>query len=370
MAGPDRRTHPALSVRLHEQAQRFEFSQLVRLVELAAAQGAWPEVSGRDPLGFEPPVRREALRLRAHAALTFPDTEVVSLTLPDAGDGAGDDPRMPRQPHAEVGFMGLTGPQGVLPTHYTTRLIERQFRGDPALRDFLDLFNHRILSLFFRAGEKYRFGHAYVRAHRHAIPERDVFTLALRALVGLATPGLQGRHDFDDEVFCHYGGHFSQRRPSADALQALLRDYFQVPLRVEQYVGHWLSLSPDDRTRLGAPPESSTHGRGQFSRLGRGVVLGGRVWDVNGKFRLRIGPLDRETFDAFLPGADRLVRLVMMTRTFVRADLAFEVQLVLRQEEVPDLQLGTPGSARLGYNTWLAGRSRLHDGDEPRFQER
>src|SRR5437588_10322428 len=99
-------------------------------------------------------------------------------------------------PALVASFMGLTGPKGALPDHYTELLIrlgrERKDVERTALRDWLDLFNHRFLSLFYRAWEKYRFQIPYERGD-YALTEPDVFTRALLAFVGLEMPALRDR---------------------------------------------------------------------------------------------------------------------------------------------------------------------------------
>ena len=113
--------------------------------------------------------------------------------------------------------MGLTGPSGVLPEHYTRLLIERLRAKDYTLRDFLDLFNHRVISLFYRAWEKYRFQFVYEQVKLGAVGDEteDFFTKCLYCLVGMGTGGLRGRQKIDDETFLYYGGHlrtFRDRR--------------------------------------------------------------------------------------------------------------------------------------------------------------
>jgi type VI secretion system protein ImpH len=213
-----------------------------------------------------------------------------------------------------VTFMGLTGPSGVLPRHYTELLVrlEREAKSAEkyALRDWLDLFNHRLISLFYRAWEKYRFYVPYGRGE-YARSEPDTFTTCLYSLIGLGTPTLRGRlctsawieHNgreqeqrlarIEDLALLYYGGLLAQRPHSAINLQALVSDYFQVPAAVRQFQGQWLRLDETNQSRLGLEDGNS--------RLGVDCVVGQRVWDVQSKFRLVLGPLSYEQFLEFLP---------------------------------------------------------------------
>src|SRR5262249_46865278 len=133
-----------------------------------------------------PPVS-EVVRFAALVSTTFPPSSIYAISRPT--------PDRPL-PTMTVAFLGLTGPSGVLPSHYTELLLRQQrFVKGPeqyALRDWLDLFNHRIISLFYRAWTKYRFYLAY-EAGAHRRPEPDPFTRALLSFVGLGTPGLRQR---------------------------------------------------------------------------------------------------------------------------------------------------------------------------------
>ena len=90
-----------------------------------------------------------------------------------------------------VSFFGVATPAsyGSLPTRYAELILERPRSKNRALRDFLDLFNHRLVSLFYRAWEKHRFP---VRV-RAVGPAPALFERALFALMGLGTDGLRGR---------------------------------------------------------------------------------------------------------------------------------------------------------------------------------
>jgi len=251
-----------------------------------------------------------------------------------------------------VSFLGLTGPSGVLPQHYTTLLLSRVRGKDFALRDFLDLFNHRLVSLFHRAWEKYRLPFSYERSRLESGAEgADPVTTTLYCLVGLGTDGLRGRLSVADEAFLYYAGHFAHHPRSALGLEGLLQDYFGMPLRVEQAQPQWLTLDEEDRSLM----PGGDHPDGRCARLGMDMVVGERVRDVQSKFRLRVGPVDYTAFRRFFPGSAGLRELAELTRTYVGPEFDIDVLVLLLPEEVPWCRLDSAAEepARLGWNTWV-----------------
>lgn len=325
MAAAGRGTGSPLTQLLFDEPYRFEFFQAVRLLERLNP--------GRGPVGRDGDPREEAARFRAHASLSFPPSQIRRI---DEGEGGGGAPEM------TVAFMGLVGPLGVLPQHYTELVAERARYGDTALGEFLGLFEHRMLSLFYRAWEKHRVTAAHERG------EFDQFTEYLFDLIGLGTRGLRGRTAVPDQALLLYGGLIAQRPHSASAVGAVLSDYFGAPARVEQFAGQWLGLEEGDRTRLGAAN----------SRLGVDAVAGARVWDDQSKFRCRFGPLNFAQFRAFLPAGTAFRPAAELVRLLAGLEFDFDFQLVLRAEEVPGCVLSTGAAERplLGWSTWLKTR--------------
>jgi type VI secretion system protein ImpH len=366
MAAADRRENPGLSGRLFREPYRFDFFQAVRLLERLAGRRAETEPgTPHQPVGRDRPADQEVVRFRALPALSFPAGTVSQIALPAAGPHAADNGR-PARPEMVVAFLGLTGPQGVLPQHYTSMLLQRVRLKDFALRDFLDLFNHRLISLFYRAWEKYRLPFAYERSRLDPVGrDEDLATRGLYALVGLGTAGLRGRLDIDDQAFLFYAGHFAHQPRSAVALEGILEDYFEMPTRVRQLQGQWLYLQADEQAALpdAARPE------GLHNRLGVGVVVGNRVWDVQGKFRVRLGPLGYAQFLRLMPNGDGLRPLCQLTRVYVGGELDFDVQTVLKPKEVPWCRLRTQGADRphLGWNTWARSRQFKREVDDAVF---
>jgi type VI secretion system protein ImpH len=190
---------------LDREPYRFEFFQAVRLLTRMATER---QVVGR----FSVP-SSEVARFGAHSSVAFPASEIQELERPVNGPAK-----------MRVNFMGLTGPLGVLPLMYSEMVINRLRARDRTMRDFFDLFNHRIISLFYQAWEKYRFVIPYERG------ELDPFSHHVLALLGLGTPGMQDRQDVSDDSLLFYSGLLSLHTRSATALRQLLSDYFDVPL--------------------------------------------------------------------------------------------------------------------------------------------
>ena len=145
-------------------------------------------------------------------------------------------------------------------------------------------------------------------------------------------------------------------------LESLLRDYFRQPLEVRTFQGHWLTLPSDQRTRLGR----------SFSALGIDTVIGANVWDDQSKFRVRIGPLNLKQFRAYLPGNALHDEVMDLTRFYVRNELAFDVQLVLRARRVPSAQLtrreSSPFACQVGRSSWVKTRPFTRDAEDAVFR--
>jgi type VI secretion system protein ImpH len=254
-----------------------------------------------------------------------------------------------------------------------------------ALRDWLDLFNHRLVSFFYRAWEKYRFVLPYERGEFEH-PESDPFTRCLSSLVGLGTPHLQGRlsitggepvaswgdrralAQIEDMALLYYSGMFAHRPRCAVSLEAILRDYFAIDVQVRQFQGQWLSLEPSCQSRLG-------NGGGN-NKLGVSTVIGEKVWEIQSKIRIRVGPLRYDRFVHFMPNLRDVARgnafflMTHLVRLYLGPSLDFDVQVILLAEEVPECRLsdGESDGPLLGWNTWLRSTPFGADAEDAVFE--
>ena len=301
----------------------FSFFQAVRLLQRFDSK--------RKPVGDFAHPNLEAVRFAAHASLAFPASEIQGLEWP-----AEAPPRM------VVNFMGLTGPIGTLPLYYTEFIAERVRNRDTAIRDFLDIFNHRMISLFFRAWEKHQFAAAFDTSEE----SRPVSYIL--DLIGLGTPGLQMRQNVSDNVLMFYSGLLAAQTRSTFALQSMLTDYFGIPAVVEDFVGVWRRLDASTQCLLEEDESCS---------LGISAVVGDEVWD-HSRVRIRVGPLNIEQYREFLPEGSAYSAMKALTKAF-STEVEYELQLVLQGSDVSGCVLEADADAYpLGWLTWINSQQR------------
>ncbi len=318
MESEARSAEPGLIDRLLAEPHRFSFFQLVQLVERDRA--------GAAPLGEAGPPAAEALRLRPALSMAFPKADVAAVER-------GSDGRLV----VDVAFLGLYGSTSPLPNFYSEDLLQDDADDDEVVRGFLDVFHHRVLSLFYRAWVKYRH-HVQYRAGATDPQSRRVLCLAGHGVLPPAPDALVGA-----PLVLRYAGLFAHRPGSGAAVRAALADYFPgVPVEVIPCAERWVAVAADALTRLGAAN----------ARLGTDVQVGERLFDRAGAYTIALGPLTLERFLAFLPGRRERAVLGELARMIVTDPLTHRLELKLPREEVPPLSLGGP-LARLGWSTWL-----------------
>jgi len=320
----------ALDALLARDVRRMDFVQVLRLIE-----NAYPALPR---IGASLRPRDDAVRFGQDPSLLFQPTMLAQYS------GATADARA----RLVVNFFGLTGANGPLPTHLTEYVRDRvRNGGDSTLRAFLDIFHHRLLALFYRARAVAEPAISLDRA------DGDRFSVFVGSLFGLGAPALRERDAIGDFAKLHFAGLLANRARPAAGLVAILRAYFKLPVRLEQFSGHWMALPADGWSRVGRAEREN--------RLGTSMVLGKQVWDCQHKFRLVIGPLDYADHQRFLPGGDSLARLLAWVRTYAGLALDWDLRLVLKKEQVPALRLG---DARVGWTSWLTSTTCARDADQ------
>jgi type VI secretion system protein ImpH len=199
------------------------------------------------------------------------------------------------------------------------------------------------------------FYRAWAQAQPHVNrdrPEADRFGGYVGAFVGLRPAAARNRDTVPDVAKLCQAGVLLRHVRNAEGLRSILQQFFRMPVGIEQFVSDWMALAPGERTALG----------GDGATLGRGAVLGARVWDGQHKFRVHIGSLTLQEYESFLPGGTRLGKLVDWVTFYLSFELDWDVRLILKHDQVPPLTLNR--TQRLGWTTWLGARRTSRDADD------
>jgi type VI secretion system protein ImpH len=332
-------TDSPLDRTLFKKGYRFNFYQAVKLLEIL-----YPE---KNKVGTNSEPAREPVRFKSRVSLEFPAGEIEDIS---EAAREGEPPAM------IVNIMGLAGALGPLPAPYTELILERVWKKDTALRDFLDIFNHRLISLLYRVRKTCRIGFDF-NSPQHSHVARYMYSL-----MGMGTTGLQHRMHVPDRALLYYTAHFARQGRSMAGLESLLADYFGVNIQGCQFRGQWHQIAADQITKLGRT--------GQNQVLGDTATLGTKVWDQQGKFELQVGPLTARELLLFLPDGTAFAPLCELTRFYVGAELDFEIILMARRGDIPEAGLGSPLGPRLGWTSWLGTRERDTEHDTVRLSPR
>lgn len=313
-------THDLMSwfSRIVQMGEPLSFFQAVHLIE-----NHYPE---KPRIGMGGPAGEEPLRFIHDASLSFPISDIT---------GIEQDPQVSERLVLQTTFLGLVGSVSPLPSFYSEDILWNQEDDDP-VKMFMDMFHHRLISLFYRAFAKYRYPIQYQTGGKDEISRR------MFAVMGLWGDELQAQLNVLPARFLAYVGILSQHPDSGALLETLLRDYLEgCRVNLRQCVGHWLEIETDQKLSLGK----------QNCVLGDNTTLGDRIWDVAGKFQIDIGPLDYETFRSLLPDGDTFDHIRQLVRLFLTDQLDFDFKLILQAGEIPAFRLDPEEPLQLGWTT-------------------
>ncbi len=318
MATADRHAPLPLSRRLRDTPQAFELLQALLLLER--------ERPGAEALGQSSAPDGEALRLRGPLTPTFAASQVEKLE-----EAPGQPPTL------TTPVFGLGGPDGPLPYAYQEWLQRRTKEKDHAPAEFLDLFQHRLLSMLYRVLGKHRLALGF------CAPEDSPAQDQLLALCGLLPDALQNRLSLPDAAVTARTALFTGGRRSLAGFAALVRHQFNVAVRYEAYQGGWRDIPPTSRSRL----QRGARNLG----LGRDAIAGTRVWDEHAGIRLILGPLSTDRARDFLPTGSDHMRLASLAALYFGPDLDCTLRLLARPGAPLSLDRTQP--PRLGWSGGL-----------------
>lgn len=327
---------PVLS--LMEKAPKYNFFQLVSLLH---------KLHGDDQEGdLDFNAVEQRVLFSASASIAFPKSDIQSLTLLDNNDDTALSATQLNDAKylLETTFLGLHGSQSPLPYHYIDTTSYEYAQKYPGLRHFLDFFNNRLLTLFYRSWRKYRY---YIRFQADA---SDAFSQQMYALVGLADPSLRGDTPINWCKILSYTGTLASRSRSAQVVSGIIAHYFELSnVSIQQWVLRQVDIPEFQRVSMGKKNCS----------LGMDFSLGERVADRSGKFILSISDLTQARFREFLPNGKNYRPLVKLIEFIQREPLAFDLSLSMTRKDLGAFELGNEKSSRLGWTTFIGDQQKL-----------
>lgn len=280
------------------------------------------------PVGRATRPQQEPYRLGQIASLTFAPREIARVR------------KIAGIPHIDLYGMGLLGPNGPMPLHFSDYVRERsEVHQDHTLANFLNLFHHRYLTSLYRA---WAISQSAAGLDR---PQDEAFSRYVDALghSEAAHPSPLPAH-----ARLAASVHLVREARNPDGLTATLRRFFGVPVSLEEYVPRWISMG----SRSNGTPEGTYLGHaGTAGLLGIGAIAGEMIFDRQHNFRLTIGPLSLADYLSFTPHGHNLPLLVEWVRAFVGFEYAWEAQIMVSPNAAPPARLG--GDEQLGWSTWL-----------------
>ncbi len=399
MADTDRTSPRSVTFleQVEEAPHAFDFFQAIRRLDCA-----YPD---KPQTGHSSRAADDPVRFGQEASMAFAPATLQALERSDA-----------RPPRLVQRFFGLLGPQGPLPLHLTEYIRDRlRNHDDFTLLRFLDVFHHRMISLFYRAWARVRPTVSFDQ------PASDRFADYVGSTFGLGMRSLTKRDALPDLPKRHFAGLMSCQTRHAQGLLAILSGFFGLPVQIEEFVGQWIELPANCRCLVGI----------SSARLGMDTTVGSHVWDCQQKFRVIFGPLSLDDYYRMLPGGGQLSsgesiseeasllptsvashartgeagprfdsegdgiadgrgatsqraarppdnslrrsdamersqppsasleRLIAAIRGYVGDELQWDLQLILRSEDTPPLAIGSVG--HLGWTSWMMRDHMTHD---------
>jgi type VI secretion system protein ImpH len=248
-----------------------------------------------------------------------------------------------QQPVLSTPVFGLGGPDGPLPYAYQEWLQQRARAKDHAPAEFLDLFQHRLLSLLYKVMRKHRIAAGFTA------PGVSPVQVQLRALTGLLPKALQERQAIPDCAVLACTALFTDGRRSLAGFAAIIREQFELPVELSAFQGAWREIPPASRSRL--------QPGGRNLQLGVSAVAGTRVWDEHAGYRLTLGPLTSAQAARFLPDGESHAALASLSALYFGPDL--DCTLVLLVRGAGPMKLGRQAPPVLSWNGGLQRQASL-----------
>ena len=312
-----------LKLRLDEMmadAQKYDLLRAIYLLERIA--------SYKTKNSDEKAVRKQ-IRIKGVTTLNFESSDVYSIEY---------DKRKKNLITLATPFFSFTSNSGPLPQTFCELILDRERKKDCATSDFLDIFLHRLVTLFY-LGKKKR--------DPSLVWNKDSQTSIEKIVDSLASLGRSSTEfkTFSDVQWLRHAGIFGGAPRSSSNLLTLIKNRMNLDHIVcGEFNGSWSDIALQ-RSSLRTGHENAV--------LGKNAVLGQKSWNISSGLLIEIKKLDMRTFLSLLPTGKRYAELVKLIYRFLPRNISVLLKLYLDQQNIKNYKLSRQSMIRLGWNSWL-----------------
>lgn len=319
------RTDPLISDLISE-SHRFGYFQALRVLQRQLEQRHGIE-SAREQMELG-----TVLQIRPNISMGCPASDLDTIELIDPVDALDERERY----RITVNFLGLYGVDSPLPDYYLEDFVHADEEDNPQ-RQFLDVFHHRIYWLLYQSWQKYRY---YIEYRNDA---NDRFSRRFFSLIGLNTERSRRDLGFKSQKLLPYLGVLSRRACSAKTIERVLRKLLKIPVKLQEFIPSRVTVSEDQQNRLGM----------RNCTLGRDITLGSQLLHVGNAFRVKIGPVDWDTFHSLLRGGESRHVLNSAIGQMLHKPLDYDLDMSMQPDSRRQFSIGEKNECGLGRSTWL-----------------
>lgn len=268
----------------------------------------------------------EPLRFIGDASLAFVTREISSVTTTQD------------KIQIKIPFNNLLGAHSPLPSYYLDDLVWEDLQEDPRGITLLNLFNHRLNVFLYKIWRKYRYFVCFKHNGEDEVSQR------MFALVGLGSHRIRNLLLVNQSKMLSYAGILANSSRSAQLIAALISHCFDLStVKIQPWQFRRVEIPAQQRNQIGI----------KNNILGKNFIAGSHMPNYTGKFILTISNLTFSEMEKFLPTGSLYHSLINFVSFILRDQLAWDLQLILSNNQVSGMKLSTDTNCYLGWTTFL-----------------
>ncbi len=317
-----------IAPRLH----RIDFFHALSLLERLFALDSDKIINANLPSG-------EFVRIHHDPALSFNASDISNVQISASKPNSAN-----RSPAVNLTttFLGLSGTVSPLPAYFAEEVSSDEPDSTRA-QEFLDIFHHRFLCLLYGIINQRR----YYQDCTSSLNDR----WSKRAYLISGFMEHSQLQDFPKHLIARFVPLLFDSSRTAVSLEIVLEDILahfleteQPNVRIQQFIGGWVSLTDEDRMHLGT----------KNNQLGINSILGDRTFVDSGVIKIHIEPLSPSAHRRLIPSGNLRETTDKMIQLFTLDPLDYELLPFLSPDKRPSLHLGIFAGGHLGVDSWLA----------------